>query len=62
MSLLDTTVLTDRFRSGWRFKEAPPLGLTPGSPGSPRGCLVVVLCEVCGLPLKRCRCRVGTDY
>lgn len=27
-----------------------------------RGCIAPVLCQLCGLPLKRCRCRVGVDY
>lgn len=26
------------------------------------GCVTPVLCGICGLPLKRCKCRVGEDY
>lgn len=33
-----------------------------GQSGVVRGCIAPVLCDVCGLPLKRCRCRVGVDY
>lgn len=60
--LLGLTVLTDTKVSVWRFKEAPPLLSSPGFPGDSQGCIVVNLCEVCGLPLKRCRCRPGLDY
>lgn len=45
MSLLDTTVLTDRFGSVLR----------PAAPG-PRGCVVIEVCVVCGLPLSECEC------
>lgn len=58
VGLLDVTVRTDTngCRS-WRYKEAPPL-----SGRSASGPFVPVDCELCGLPLKHCRCRVSVDY
>lgn len=49
MSLLDVTVRTDTKRS---------LGGRRGA----RGCVAPVCCDLCGLPLKKCRCRVIEDY
>lgn len=60
VGLLAVTVRTDT-KPVFSVEPRRSFGLGVGR-GFKGGCITPIVCDVCGLPFRRCQCLAGVDY